>query len=157
MTTAFTLPDPAEAKVYFKHKMQFTTGPVELERMMKEKGKFNIVDVRAAEDFQKGHIPGAVNLPKDKWQTFEGLRKDEANVLYCYTQQCHLAATAALQFATKGFPVMELEGGFDTWQKSKLPVEEPGHAKQLRQAALPVVAALRERTRRSRSLLQSGA
>jgi rhodanese-related sulfurtransferase len=43
--------------------MAFTTGPVELERMMNE-GSVNVVDVRAAEDYAQGHIPGAVNLPK---------------------------------------------------------------------------------------------
>ena len=43
--------------------MAFTTGPVELERMMKNK-EVNVVDVRAAEDYAEGHIPGAVSLPR---------------------------------------------------------------------------------------------
>lgn len=57
-----------------------------------------------------GHIPGAINLPRDRWHTLDGLRKDQTNVLYCYSQVCHLAATAAVEFSTKGYPIMELEG-----------------------------------------------
>ena len=109
MATQVTIKDPAKAKGYFESKMAFTTGPVELERMMKN-NEVNVVDVRAAEDYSEGHIPGAVNLPKDQWQTLKGLRKDMTNVLYCYSQVCHLAAAAAVEFASQGYPVMELEG-----------------------------------------------
>ena len=98
MATQVTINDPAKAKEYFEAKMAFTTGPVELERMMKN-NEVNVVDVRAAEDYAEGHIPGAINLPKDQWQTLKGLRKDKTNVLYCYSQVCHLAATAAVEFA----------------------------------------------------------
>jgi rhodanese-related sulfurtransferase len=115
MTTTAVAKDPEKAKAYFESKMAFTTGPVELERMM-EHNEVNVVDVRAAEDFAVEHIPGAINLPKDRWHTLEGLRKDKPNVLYCYSQVCHLAATAAVEFAGKGFPVMELEGGWRWWK-----------------------------------------
>jgi rhodanese-related sulfurtransferase len=114
--------DPARAKEFFEAKMAFTTGPVELERMMKE-GSVNVVDVRAADDFAKGHIPGAVNLPKERWGSLQGLRKDKTNVLYCYSIVCHLAATAAAQFAAQGFPVMELDGGWRWWKEDGFDVE----------------------------------
>ena len=67
MATKLMIGDPQKAKEYFEAKISFTTGPVELERMMKQGENINIVDVRAAEDYAEGHIPGAVNLPKDKW------------------------------------------------------------------------------------------
>jgi rhodanese-related sulfurtransferase len=115
--------DPAKAREYFENKMAFTTGPVELQRAMKS-GDVNVVDVRAAEDFNKGHVPGAKNLPKERWNSLEGLDRDKTNVLYCYSQVCHLAATAAVEFAGDGFSVMELEGGFDAWKKMEMPVEK---------------------------------
>jgi len=124
MATKMMISDPQKAKEYFEAKISFTTGPVELERMMKQGENLNIVDVRAAEDYAEGHIPGAVNLPKDKWQTLEGLRKDKTNVLYCYSQVCHLAATAAVEFASKGYPVMELEGGFRGWKEHDMDIEK---------------------------------
>ena len=123
MRTELTIHDPATAKAYFENKLAFTTGPVELDRMIKEGAHINVVDVRYAEDFAKGHIPGAINLPRDKWDSFEGLQREKVNILYCYTMVCHLAATAALHFAEKGYPVMEMVGGFEAWKDAGLEVE----------------------------------
>ncbi|MBI3802924.1 MAG: rhodanese-like domain-containing protein [Nitrospirae bacterium] len=123
MATQVKVNDPAKAKEYFAAKMTFTTGPIELERAIRA-NEVNVVDVRAADDYAEGHLPGAVNLPKDRWQTLEGLRKDKTNVLYCYSQVCHLAAAAAVEFADKGFPVMEMEGGFRAWKEHELDIEK---------------------------------
>ena len=116
---------PAQAKQYFEQKLAFTTGPVELDRWIKS-GEDNLVviDVRAADDYAKGHIPGAINVPKENWNNPQGLSRDKTNVIYCYTQQCHLAANACVQFASRDYPVMELEGGFEAWRENELDVEE---------------------------------
>jgi rhodanese-related sulfurtransferase len=116
-------PDPAAALVYFQQKSVFTMTPAELRRRIMEGADLHVIDVREREEYDRGHIPGAVNLPKDKWYTLAGLTKDKANVLYCYSQVCHLAATAAVEFASKGFPVMELEGGWDEWKDHGLEIE----------------------------------
>jgi len=119
------LNDPEKARQYFKSRIEFTTGPVELHHMLENQNEnINIVDVRAADDYAKGHIPGAINLPRDKWPTFDGLQKQKLNILYCYTQTCHLAATAAVEFAAHGFPVMEMQGGFDAWASNEFTVEQ---------------------------------
>ena len=124
------LHSPASARRYFEDKLAFTIGPVELDRWMKT-GEDNlaIVDVREPEDFAKGHIPGAVNLPKDRWHEAEDLSQNKTNVVYCcYAQQCHLAANACARFAAMGYPVMELEGGFAAWKASEMDIEEqPAH------------------------------
>src|SRR5467141_188380 len=125
MTTQLAQIDPVKAWEYFHAKMQFTTGPIELERMITEHADINIVDVRYPEDYDKGHIPGAVNVSKDKWTTLQGLHKDKINVLYCYSQTCHLAAHAAEWFAAKGYPVMEMEGGFAAWKAAELEIAVP--------------------------------
>ena len=125
MNATTTIPDPVRARAFFEDKVTFTTGPVELDHMLKEHQNINVIDVRAEEDYAKGHIPGAINLPKTRWNTAEGLSRDKTNVVYCYSQVCHLAAKAALEFASKGFPVMELEGGFDGWKEHDLEVEQP--------------------------------
>ena len=122
MATQVTINNPAKAKEYFEAKNTFTTGPVELERMLKN-NEVNVVDVRAGDDYAEGHIPGAINLPKDEWQTLKGLRKDKTNVLYCYSLVCHLAATAAVEFAGKGYPVMELDGGWRWWKENGFKIE----------------------------------
>ena len=117
-----TLVDTNKAVDFFRAKLEFTTGSVELEHMIEDGENIKIIDVRFPEDFAAGHIPGAVNLPKEKWDTLEGLSHDKVNIVYCYSQVCHLAAAAALEFAERGFSVMELEGGFDEWRKHDLPI-----------------------------------
>jgi len=124
-TTMTRIHDPARAKAYFEDKLAFTTGPVELDRWIKAReDNLVIVDVREAEDYEKGHLPGAINIPKTQWENPHGLSKGKTNVCYCYTQQCHLAANACARFASKGYPVMELEGGFEVWKQHELDIEE---------------------------------
>jgi rhodanese-related sulfurtransferase len=119
--TMTQIPDPVKARAYFEDKMAFTTGPVELDRMIRSKeNNFVVVDVREAEDFEKEHVPGAINLPKEKWQSPDGLQKNKTNIVYCYTQTCHLAAKACRILASRGYPVMEMEGGFKAWKEYEL-------------------------------------
>jgi rhodanese-related sulfurtransferase len=115
--------DPTKAKAFFEAKVAFTTGPVEVKYFMDEGERPNIIDVRAADDYEEGHVPGALSLPEDQWATLEGLRKEEANVIYCYSEVCHLAARACVFFAGRGFPVIEMDGGFSSWQEHELPIE----------------------------------
>jgi rhodanese-related sulfurtransferase len=124
---------PESAKAYFENKLAFTTGPVELEQWIRS-GENNlvIVDVRESDDFTSGHIPGAINIPRKEWGNPRGLSREKTNVVYCYSQQCHLAANACVQFAAKGYPVMELEGGFAVWKENELDIEE-APANRLRQ------------------------
>ncbi|MBI3553358.1 MAG: rhodanese-like domain-containing protein [Elusimicrobia bacterium] len=124
MKNKFKTPDPKKAKRFFSRKLAFTTGPVELGRWLKERKDIKIVDVRDPKSYAKGHIPRAVNLPNEKWHKTTALDKRKTNIVYCYAQTCHLATRAAFEFASQGFPVVELEGGFETWKEKGLPVEK---------------------------------
>lgn len=113
-----------KAKKYFSNKMAFTTGPAELKHLL-EKGEAPvIIDVRRPEDYLEGHIPGAINVPREEWNSSQALVKNKTNVLYCYTHVCHLATEAALHFASLGYPVVELEGGFDYWKHYQYDIEK---------------------------------
>ena len=112
----------ANAKQFFADKMAFTTGPVEITHLIAKKDDVVIIDVREAKDFKKGHVPGAINLPQEKWGTLAGLRRDTMNIIYCYAQNCHLGAHAAMQFAAKGYSVMEMDGGFESWKENGLKI-----------------------------------
>jgi 3-mercaptopyruvate sulfurtransferase SseA len=106
MATQVTINDPAKAKEYFEARIAFTTGPVELERMMKN-NEVNVVDVRAAEDYAEGHIPGAINLPKDQWQTLRGLRKDKMHERTVLSSRCN----GGSRLSCHG-----IDGGWRWWQ-----------------------------------------
>jgi rhodanese-related sulfurtransferase len=119
--------DFQEAARHFGHKVEFTTGTHEVLGML-DGGREDvvIVDVRMPADWRKGHVPGAVNLPNGQWDRPKGLAKDKLNVLYCYSQTCHLAAEAAVRLLAQGYPVVEMEGGFATWEAAGYRVELPG-------------------------------
>jgi rhodanese-related sulfurtransferase len=116
--------DTRQARDYFAQKLAFVTGPFELDGQLKRKEPITIVDVRLPSDYRAGHIPGAINLPQGKWHTLAGLSKDRTAVIYCYSQTCKLAAAAAVEFASAGIAVVEMEGGFEAWQKNGLAIEK---------------------------------
>jgi rhodanese-related sulfurtransferase len=108
---------------HFEDKLAFTTGPVEVNEMLKDREEVNIVDVRRPEDYRRAHIPHAINVPREEWPTLLGMDRSRPNILYCYSQQCHLAARACLEFARQGFRVLEMEGGFKAWQEYGYEIE----------------------------------
>jgi rhodanese-related sulfurtransferase len=116
--------DPQQAKEFFQRKMNFTLGPIEVQYYREQNVPMNIIDVRHAEDFEKDHVPGAVSLAEEKWETLKGLSNDKPNILYCYSIVCHLAAKAAVFFAGKGFSVYEMDGGFASWKEHGLKIEQ---------------------------------
>lgn len=104
------------AQSFFAEKLAFTLGPVELKKMLEDK-KVKLIDVRRKEDFDEEHIPEAISMPKDEIKDrLSELSKDDVYAVYCYNSQCHLGAAAAYTLAKNGYPVMELEGGFDVWK-----------------------------------------
>ena len=124
MKTKFKTPDPKKARRYFSRKLAFTTGPVELSGWLKERKDVKVLDVRDAKSFANGHIPGALNLPEGRWGRAAALDKSKTYIVYCETPVSHLAARAALDLSSSGLPVMELEGGFQTWKQMGKPVEK---------------------------------
>jgi len=121
--------DFEQAKAHFRARLAYTTGVHELEYLVNQaKGDFVVADVRYPGDFAQGHVPGAINLPKGKWQSPRGLRKDATVYVYCYDQTCHLAAEAALALAEQGYRVVEVEGGWDRWVQKGFRAESSAQA-----------------------------
>ncbi len=123
MQTMIQVFDTTSAAAFFKDKLTFTADPMEVDHLMKSGDPITIVDVREPQDFAKGHVPGAINLPRKDWDQATGLSKENSNVFYCYSQACHLAARACALFADNGYPVREMEGGFEAWQHLELSIE----------------------------------
>lgn len=122
------------AQQYFQDRVAFTTGVHELDVLLNSGKKrdasgrpFQVVDVRYPGDFAASHVPGATNLPKGKWQDAHfidnSLDKDATLFLYCYNQTCHLAAEAAVALTAAGYRVVEVEGGWATWEANGYTVD----------------------------------
>jgi rhodanese-related sulfurtransferase len=73
-----------------------------------------LVDVRDADEFQTGHVPGAINLPLNQIRHRLGeLPRDRELWLYCGVGQRAYYATRVLM--QNGFRVKNLPGGFRTY------------------------------------------
>ena len=83
-----------------------------------------VLDVRAAADFEKGHIPGAKNVALPQLapeQKLLATAKARPVVLVCKSGQTTEGAAGKLRKA--GFErVFVLEGGIDGWQQAGLPL-----------------------------------
>jgi rhodanese-related sulfurtransferase len=75
-----------------------------------------IVSVRTAEQYAKGHIPGAINIPFKEIAKIENLEKlnpDKQIVVYCYTGRDASQATAILNIL--GYDASNLLWGMTGW------------------------------------------
>jgi rhodanese-related sulfurtransferase len=75
-----------------------------------------IISLRSAEDYAKGHIPGAVNMSVKEMFTLDNLATiptDQDVVVVCYTGQTAGQATAALNML--GYEAYSLLFGMSSW------------------------------------------
>ncbi len=97
----------------------------ELLRRMDAKGDLLILDVRTPEEFQAGHISGAVNIPHTALpHRLEALQpyRDKEVVVYCETGVRAGIAEQVLQ--QSGFTqVRHLQGDMAAWRRALLPQE----------------------------------
>jgi rhodanese-related sulfurtransferase/DNA-binding transcriptional ArsR family regulator len=93
-----------------------------LERM--RKGLVTVLDVRPADEFASGHLPGAVNMPLSELEArLAELDPDLEIVAYCRGAYCVLSFEAVAALRTRGFQVRRLEDGFPEWRAAGLVVE----------------------------------
>lgn len=88
-----------------------------------------LIDVREAEEYQAGHIPGAIHMSRGmlefKLSSMPQLTsRDLKIVVYCKTSG--RAALAARSLRDMGYLQVEsLAGGFDAWSAAGKPVASP--------------------------------
>jgi rhodanese-related sulfurtransferase len=78
---------------------------------------FVLLDVRGPAMFEKGHVPGAINLPHGKIvaSKLSEYPRDTLFVTYCAGPHCNGAARGALRLARLGYPVKIMAGGITGW------------------------------------------
>lgn len=114
---------------YFRAKLAYEITPWTLNARLSEGNHF-VLDVRDAEKYAAGHVPGAHNIPLAELPArLNELPKDKTVVPYCSNLICGLAPRAALQLAEKGWVVQMLFGGLEAWEKN-FPVETAPKAKK---------------------------
>jgi ArsR family transcriptional regulator len=87
-------------------------------------GLVTVLDVRPADEFEAGHLPGAVNIPlKELEGRLAELDPSQEIVAYCRGPYCVLSFEAVASLRARGFRVRRLEDGLPEWRAAGLPVE----------------------------------
>lgn len=125
-----SLQNSQQAEHFFDSYISCNTNPVGIYSWLMSKTDMVIVDVRDEESYAEKHIPTAINIPYNAYNSFDTsetsfpqLRFDVFNYIYCYSDFCNLSHRAAKRFAQLGYPVKVIRGGFDEWQKHNYPVD----------------------------------
>lgn len=83
-----------------------------------------VLDVRPAEEYAAGHIPGAISIPVDELAERVAELPDDAEVVaYCRGAYCVLAYDAVRLLHARGRKAVRLTDGMLEWRLAKLPVD----------------------------------
>jgi rhodanese-related sulfurtransferase/DNA-binding transcriptional ArsR family regulator len=89
-----------------------------------KKGLVTVLDVRPAEEFAAGHLPGAINVPLEKLESYlSKLPKRKEVVAYCRGPYCLMSFEAVEKLRKRGWQARRLQDGFPEWRAAGLPVE----------------------------------
>jgi len=105
--------------------------PVSRERLMElsRSGAVTVLDVRPVDEFELGHVPGAVNIPLRELETrLSELDPAQEIIAYCRSHYCVLSYEAVATLRTRGFSARRLEEGLPEWRAAGLPIAVGNHA-----------------------------
>ena len=88
-----------------------------------QEASITVLDVRPAQEFAAGHLPGAINIPFDDLQRRLGELPANAEIAaYCRGPYCVLSVQAVAALRQHGLHARRLGSGYDDWQAAGLPV-----------------------------------
>lgn len=87
-------------------------------------GTVTLIDVRPVEEFEQGHIAGAVSVPVDEVAAFaKTAPKGKTVVAYCRGPYCVYALQAVAALRKRGITAVRAEDGVSEWRAAGLPTE----------------------------------
>ena len=120
MTTAVTAIAPAaspEALAHFEAALRFETDCWDVHDALAQGADFVLLDVRNAELYARGHVPGALHWPHGKLTEgkLAAYPADTVFVVYCAGPHCNGGHKGAIRLARLGRPVKLMIGGITGW------------------------------------------
>ncbi len=98
----------------------------ELSRRM-EDGLVTVIDVRPADEYALGHLPGAINVPLAELHSrLADLRSGREVVAYCRGPWCVMSFEAVAELRKQGLAARRLEDGLPQWRAAGLAVALAG-------------------------------
>jgi len=86
-------------------------------------GSVLVLDVRPTEEYEAGHIPGAMSVPLDELESRLAALPSEAEIVaYCRGPYCVLAPQALRLLRRHGYQARRLQDGLPEWRRAGLPV-----------------------------------
>lgn len=99
----------------------------ELVRRLRRKEDVVVLDVRPLEEYEAGHIPGALSLPAAELRRrLRELPKRKEIVAYCRGAYCAFAPEAVRYLKERGYKARLLDSGLPDWTAAGLPLEKEG-------------------------------
>jgi len=96
----------------------------ELERRLRD-GDVTLIDVRPREEFEAGHIPGALSVPIDQLRRGRvDIPRTREVVAYCRGRYCVYAVDAVTLLRKRGHRARRLTEGFPAWRRLGRRIEE---------------------------------
>ncbi|MBZ0271876.1 metalloregulator ArsR/SmtB family transcription factor [bacterium] len=87
------------------------------------RGEVSVLDVRPAEEYRAGHIPGALSIPVGELtRRLAELPRDREIVAYCRGPYCVLSVEAVALLRASGYRALRMEDGVLDWQSLGFPV-----------------------------------
>ncbi len=102
--------------------------PVEARELLKRvrEGRATVLDVRPAEEYNAGHIAGALSIPlRELKARIKEIPRSQEIVAYCRGPYCVLAVQAVEVLRKAGVRARRLQDGFPDWRAAGMPVELP--------------------------------
>jgi len=98
----------------------------ELRRLMREDG-VTVIDVRPRDEYEAGHIPGAISIPVPELKRrMEELPKAKEVIAYCRGPYCVYSLEAVTLLRKRGYRARRAGEGLPDWRARRLPVEVAG-------------------------------
>ena len=89
-------------------------------------GEVVVIDVRSREDYEAGHLRGAISVPLDELaRRVKTLAKDRPVVAYCRGPYCATAGEAVTRLRRLGYEAKHLRSGYPQWRAEGFPVTLP--------------------------------
>lgn len=109
---------------YLGHRDELEPIPASVLLERARKGLVTVLDVRPRQEFEAGHLPGAINIPLSDLEGRIGkLPKSKEFIAYCRGPYCLLAYEAVEHLRKKGLKARRLQDGFPEWKAAGLPIE----------------------------------
>ena len=93
--------------------------PAEYMKMLQNDSKAYLLDVRRADEYAAGHLPGAALLDVTDSVAFaRGVELlDKQKNIYIYCRSGRRSRKAAVILTSKGFKVCDMQGGYNAWKE----------------------------------------